>query len=151
MICMKIKKLNPKAIIPTQGSDKAAGFDLYVCDERMEDGVPLAIGPGSNALLRTGLAMAIPDGYYGAIYARSGLAAKQNLRPANCVGVVDSDYRGEVMVALHNDSPYETRFVNNGDRVAQLIIAPYLSVGFDETDELDDTERGAGGFGHTGK
>lgn len=148
---VKIKKLNPNAIIPTQGSDKAAGYDLYVCDERMNDGVALAISPGENALLRTGLAMAIPDGYYGAIYARSGLATKQHLRPANCVGVVDSDYRGEIMVALHNDSQYETRFVNNGDRVAQLIIAPYLSAEFDETDELDDTDRGAGGFGHTGK
>lgn len=147
---VKIKKLNPNAIIPTQGSTKAAGFDLYVCDERMADGVALAISPGENALLKTGLAMAIPDGYYGAIYARSGLATKQNLRPANCVGVVDSDYRGEVMVALHNDSQYETRFVNNGDRVAQIIIAPYLPAEFDETDELDDTERGAGGFGHTG-
>ena len=147
---IRIKKLNPNAVIPTKGSDKAAGYDLYVCDDRLANGVAMAISPGQNVLLKTGLAMAIPDGYYGAIYARSGLASKQNLRPANCVGVVDSDYRGEVMVALHNDSMYETRMINNGERVAQLIVSPYLSVGFDETEELDDTERGVGGFGHTG-
>lgn len=97
----------------------------------------------------TGLAVAIPDGYFGAIFARSGLSTKQGLRPANCVGVIDSDYRGEVIVALHNDSN-DCQTYRNGDRIAQLVIMPYLSASFDEVDELDDTERGDGGFGHTG-
>lgn len=145
---IRIKKLNPDATIPIQGSEEAAGFDLYVCDDRLT--TPLVIYPGETVMLKTGLAMAIPKGYFGAIYARSGLATKKNLRPANCVGVVDSDYRGEVMVALHNDSRHDFRSVQNGDRIAQLIIQEYLSARFEEVDDLDDTERGAGGFGHTG-
>ena len=147
---IRIKKLNPNAVIPTKGSDKAAGYDLYVCDDRLANGVAMAISPGQNVLLKTGLAMVIPDGYYGAIYARSGLASKQNLRPANCVGVVDSDYRGEVMVALHNHST-QAQTVATGERIAQLVIAPFLKADFAEADELCDTVRGAGGFGSTGK
>ena len=147
---IRIKKLNPNAVIPTKGSDKAAGYDLYVCDDRLANGVAMAISPGQNALLKTGLAMAIPDGYYGAIYARSGLASKQNLRPANCVGVVDSDYRGEVMVALHNHSTVP-QTVEHGERVAQMLITPVLTPDYEEASELSDTVRGVGGFGSTGK
>lgn len=146
---IRIKKLNPDATIPTQGSEEAAGFDLYMCDDRFD--TPVVIYPGETVMLKTGLAMAIPKGYFGGIYARSGLATKQNLRPANCVGVVDSDYRGEVMVALHNDSQQDFRSVQNGDRIAQLIIQEYLSARFEEVGDLDETERGDGGFGHTGK
>ena len=147
---IRIKKLNPNAVIPTKGSDKAAGYDLYVCDDRLANGVAMAISPGQNVLLKTGLAMAIPDGYYGAIYARSGLASKQNLRPANCVGVVDSDYRGEVMVALHNHSTVP-QTVEHGERVAQMLITPVLTPDYEEASELSDTVRGVGGFGSTGK
>lgn len=143
---VKIKKLNPNAIIPTQGSDKSAGYDLYACGDGYYEAT---IYPHETFKVGTGLAMAIPDGYFGAIFARSGLATKQGLRPANCVGVVDSDYRGEVIVALHNDSN-DPQTYHNGDRIAQLVIMPCLAVGFDESDELDDTERGDGGFGHTG-
>lgn len=120
------------------------------CFLEVTNGIPVLVDPGQTVFFKTGLAMEIPDGYYGAIYARSGLATKQGLRPANCVGVIDSDYRGEIMVALHNDSKYDSRFVKNGDRIAQLIVSPYLFVDFEESDDLDDTERGDGGFGHTG-
>lgn len=143
---VQIKKLNENAIIPTNGSEKAAGHDLYACI----DGVVLIIPAGQTVKIRTGIAVAIPDGYFGAIYARSGLATKEGLRPANCVGVVDSDYRGEVIVALHNDSD-ELRCVQNGERIAQLVITPYLPIDLYEVDELDETERGSGGFGSTGK
>ena len=142
---VQIKKLRDNAIIPTRGSEKAAGYDLYACIPE-----PAEIKPHSTVKIGTGLALAIPDGYFGAIFARSGLAAKQSLRPSNCVGVADSDYRGEYIVALHNDGE-ETRTVNPGDRIAQLVVMPYLSVCFEETDELDETERGSGGFGSTGK
>ncbi len=142
---IKIKKLNKNAVIPTRGSKYAAGYDLYACID--ED---ITIAPHQNVKIGTGLAIAVPEGYFGAIFARSGLAAKQNLRPANCVGVADSDYRGEYIVALHNDSN-EERIVKNGDRIAQLVIMPFLSAEFLETDILDETERGEGGFGSTGK
>lgn len=143
---IKIKKLNADAIIPTRGSEKAAGYDLYACIE--SDAV--TIPAHSTAKIGTGLAIAVPDGYFGAIFARSGLAAKQGLRPANCVGVADSDYRGEYIVALHNDTD-EDKVIAKGERIAQLVVMPYLSVEFDEVEELDETERGAGGFGSTGK
>ena len=142
---INLKKLTKTAIIPTRGSSQAAGYDLYAdIDE------PVTIEPHMTEIIHTGIAIEIPDGYFGAIFARSGLAAKQGLRPANCIGVCDSDYRGEYMVALHNDSII-TRIVNPGERIAQLIVMPYLHVEFNETDELTSTERGEGGFGSTGK
>jgi len=142
---VQIKKLREGARIPTRGSSNAAGYDLYAC----LDG-DIIIAPGGSAKIGTGLAIAVPDGYFGAIFARSGLAAKEGLRPANCVGVADSDYRGEYMVVLHNDSS-APRTVTKGERIAQLVVLPYLAVDFEEAETLDDTERGAGGFGSTGK
>ena len=139
---IKIKKLDPKAVIPTRGSDAAAGVDLHAPKA-------LVIHPNSNGVISTGLAVEIPDGYFGAIFARSGMATRKGLRPANCVGVIDSDYRGEIKVVLHNDSDI-IRPVQEGDRVAQLIILPYEPIEFDEVDELNDTDRGIGGFGSTG-
>ena len=140
---IQIKKLKENAIIPTRGSDRAAGYDLYACLEN-----EITIGAGET--VKIGTAMESPEGYFGAIFARSGLAAKEGLRPANCVGVADSDYRGEYIVALHNDSSI-SRVVTPGERIAQLVVMPYLSVEFEEVDSLDETERGAGGFGSTGK
>ncbi|MBP3554468.1 MAG: dUTP diphosphatase [Clostridia bacterium] len=142
---IQIKKLKENAIIPTRGSDRAAGYDLYACLEN-----EVTIGAGETVKIGTGLSIAVPEGYFGAIFARSGLAAKEGLRPANCVGVADSDYRGEYIVALHNDSAI-SRVVTPGERIAQLVVMPYLSVEFEEVDSLDETERGAGGFGSTGK
>lgn len=142
---MKIKRLNDKAIVPTRSSSQAAGYDLYACLPNKE----LILWPHDTALIDTGWAMKIPKGCFGAIFARSGLAVKQGLRPANCVGIIDSDYRGAVKVALHNDSD-EHQSVIDGERIAQLIIMPYYEVDFDEVEELDETERGEGGFGSTG-
>ena len=139
-----IKKLNKDAKIPVYGSKYAAGADLYACLEE-----PLVIAPGCTAVVHTGIALELPVGYAGLIYARSGLATKQGLAPANKVGVVDCDYRGEVMVALYNQSA-EARTVNPGDRIAQLVITPYITADFEECAELSDTERGGGGFGSTG-
>lgn len=144
---VKIKKLYFDAIIPTQGSDQAAGYDLYA---RGLLGECAIIQPHETRMIGTGIAMEIPNGYFGGIYPRSGLATKSGLRPANCVGVIDSDYRGEIKVAIHNDSN-TPKMVNDGDRIAQLIIQSYLNVEFEETDELSDTVRGDGGFGHTGR
>lgn len=141
---IKIKKLNPNATIPTRGSANAAGFDLYACSDK-----PIVISAGETVKIGTGLAIAIPGGFFGAIFARSGLATKKGLRPSNCVGVADSDYRGEYIVALHNDSSV-TQIVEHGERIAQLIIIPYLMAQFEEVDTLDETERGSGGFGSTG-
>lgn len=141
-----VKKLREDAMLPHAGSSRAAGYDLYACTG---DG-DIEIAPHSTAMIGTGLACAIPEGYFGGIFARSGLAAKEGLRPANCVGVVDSDYRGEIKVALHNDTD-QIRFVADGERIAQLVIMPYLAVSFTASDDLDETERGEGGFGHTGK
>lgn len=141
---VSVKLLDRRAKLPAYGSADAAGADLYA----LTDG-PVAIAPGETVLLHTGLAFAIPKGYVGLVYARSGLAAKQGLAPANKVGVIDADYRGELMVALHNHSG-EPRTVENGERIAQLVIAPYLTARFDPVDELDGTERGSGGFGSTG-
>lgn len=142
---VKFKRLDERATTPTRGSTSAAGYDLYaVVDE------PVIIQSGETIKINTGLCMEIPDGYSGKIYPRSGLATKYGLRPANCVGVVDADYRGEVMVALHNDSK-EPQTICQGDRIAQLIIEQFFVVDFDEVDELNDTDRGSGGFGSTGK
>jgi len=143
---IEIKKLKENAQIPTRGSEKAAGYDLYACIDEESVTIPAH----STVKIGTGLAIAVPDGYFGAIFARSGLAAKQGLRPANCVGVADSDYRGEYIVALHNDTD-EDKVIAKNERIAQLVIMPYLSVEFEEVDALDETERGAGGFGSTGK
>jgi len=142
---IQLKKLNPKAVIPTRGSKYAAGYDLYACIS--ED---VTVLPHETQKIGTGIALSLPEGYFGAVFARSGLASRQGLRPANCVGVCDSDYRGEYIVALHNDGE-EPKTVKNGDRIAQLVIMPFLPVDFEEVSELDDTERGAGGFGSTGK
>lgn len=142
---IRVKKLSAEAQLPTRGSAQAAGYDLYAC----LPGGSVTVAPHATAKIGTGLALAVPEGYFGAIFARSGLAAKQSLRPANCVGVADSDYRGEYIVALHNDSE-EVRTVAHGDRIAQLVVMPYLAVEFDEVESLDDTARGTGGFGSTG-
>lgn len=142
---LQIKKINAEAIIPTKGSQEAAGYDIYACADN-----DIVISPHNTVKVGTGLSMAIPNGYFGAVFARSGLSAKEGLRPANCVGVVDSDYRGELIVALHNDTDVE-KTIDKNERIAQLVVMPYLSVEFQETDELDDTERGSGGFGSTGK
>ena len=141
---VKIKKLNEEAKIPTYGTDYAAGADLYALTEDI-----VTIMPGETKLIKTGISMEIPTGYAGLIYARSGLASKKGLAPANKVGVVDSDYRGEIMVALHNHSN-EERQIENGERIAQFVITPYLKACFEEVDSLDDTERGENGFGSTG-
>ena len=142
---IKVKKLRPGAQLPTYGTAFSAGADLYACLEE-----PVTIAPGETKKIPTGLAMEIPIGCAGLIYARSGLGTRQGLAPANKVGVVDSDYRGEFMVFLHNHSA-ETRTVSHGDRVAQLVVTPVFTPGFEEADELTDTARGAGGFGSTGK
>lgn len=141
---MNIKKLNPNAIIPTYGSECAAGADLYACIES-----PVTIEPGQTVFISTGLAMEIPESYAGFVYARSGLSCKRGLAPANKVGVVDADYRGEITVALHNHSD-EPKTIEVNERIAQIVIAPFVHVAFDEVDELSDTVRGAGGFGSTG-
>ena len=141
---INIKKLTETAILPERGSAYAAGYDLFAdIKENIE------IKPHETYLIPTGIAMEIPEGYWGGIFARSGLASKEGLRPANCVGVVDADYRGEVKVALHNDSEDVRTVVVQ--KVAQMVIVPFLSVEFDVVDELSDTVRGVGGFGSTGK
>lgn len=144
---IKVKKLNERAEIPMRGSAKAAGFDLYAC---IAENTIVEIKPHETQMIGTGLSIATPEGYFGAIFARSGLATKQGLRPANCVGVCDEDYRGEYIVALHNDSE-ETRYIQHGDRIAQLVFLPYIDAEFESVKELDETERGEGGFGSTGK
>ena len=141
---ISVKRLRENARMPHRGSEQAAGYDLYACID-----APVTIAPHTTAMIGAGLAIAVPDGYFGAVAARSGLASKQGLRPANCVGICDSDYRGEYTVAMHNDSDIE-RTVYPDDRIAQLLILPYLSAEFDEVAELDETERGTGGFGSTG-
>ena len=142
---VNIKKLSPNAIIPTYGSEYSAGADLYACLD-----TELIIEPGETFLVKTGLAMEIPVGYAGLIYARSGLASKKGLAPANKVGVIDSDYRGEIMVALLNHSNTAQK-IEPGERIAQLVITPYIQGIFHEVENLSDTERGTGGFGSTGQ
>ena len=142
---VKIKKLNPNAHIPTAGSDKAAGYDLYACIEEA-----IEIQPQKMAKIGTGIAITPPEGYFGAIFARSGLSTKRGLRPANCVGACDEDYTGEYIVVLYNDSNL-VQTIEPGERIAQLIFLPYISVNMIEVDELEETERGDGGFGSTGK
>lgn len=138
-------KVDERAIVPTYGSKSAAGADLYALPEGKET----VIGAGETVLIHTGIAMQIPEGFVGLIFARSGIATKRGLAPSNKVGVIDSDYRGEIMVSLHNHSSKE-QVIANGERVAQIAIMPYITANFIEADTLDDTERGSGGFGSTG-
>ena len=142
---IKVKKLNENAVLPTYGSDFAAGADLYAC---IAESVEIA--PGETKMIGTGLAMEIPEGYMGLVFARSGIASKRGLAPANKVGVVDSDYRGEFMVALHNHSN-QPASVDVGERIAQLVITPYMTACFEVADELSETVRNTGGFGSTDK
>ena len=142
---INIKKLNDNAVIPTYGSEFSAGADLYALADE-----PIVIAPRETVLVHTGVAMEIPSGYVGLVFARSGLATKRALAPANKVGVIDSDYRGEIMVALHNHGS-EPKTVENGERIAQIVLVPYISADFNEVDELSDTVRGEGGFGSTGR
>ena len=142
---IKVRKLKENAILPTYGSAEAAGADLYACLE--ED---VTIAPGQTAFIPTGLSMMIPVGTAGLIYARSGMACKRGLAPANKVGVIDSDYRGEFIVVLHNHGT-EVQTVSHGERIAQLLITPVFTPGFTEVEELTESQRGAGGFGSTGK
>ena len=142
---IKVKKLNQNAVVPTLGSKFAAGADLYSAED-----ADVVIEPNETRFIGTGIAMEIPEGYVGLVYARSGLACKRGLAPANKVGVVDSDYRGEIKVALHNHGK-EAQTVEKGERIAQMVIAPYLAVSYEEADELSKTERGEGGFGSTGR
>ena len=144
MINVDVKILNEFAQMPTRGSAYAAGFDLYAATN-----YDITIMPHATEKVGIGIAVAIPEGYFGGIYARSGLATKQGLRPANCVGIIDSDYRGEVIVALHNDTN-DIRNIKAGDRIAQLIIQPCPDVELNPVDELKNTDRGEGGFGSTG-
>jgi len=143
-VSVNIRKLKANAAIPTYGSSNAAGADLYACIDSA-----IVIRSGETVLVPTGIAMELPEGYAGLIYARSGLATKRGLAPANKVGVIDSDYRGEIMVSLHNHSGKDEQ-IEPGDRIAQLVITPYIVGVFQETEELSSTERGAGGFGSTG-
>lgn len=144
MNTVRVKKLNENAILPTYGSECAAGADLYACNTQ-----EIIIKSGETVMIHTGIALEIPTGFAGLIYARSGIATKRGLAPANKVGVIDSDYRGEIMVALHNHSATEQK-IAVGERIAQLVITPYITATFCESAELDDTARGVGGFGSTG-
>lgn len=140
-----IRKLDEKAVMPTYGSEFSAGADLYA----VSDG-DVTIAPGETKFIHTGIALEIPEGYVGLVYARSGLACKRGLAPANKVGVIDADYRGEIMVALHNHSKNEEK-IAAGERIAQLVIAPFLHAEFEKKEELSATVRGEGGFGSTGR
>ena len=139
---IKIKKLNEEARLPTKGSKYAAGYYLYSCDE-------YEIAPHGTVKVGTGLSFELPENTFGAIFARSGLATKKGLRPSNCTGVCDSDYRGEYIVAIHNDTD-EMQTIDKHERIAQLVLMPYIPMEFIESDELSETERGTGGFGSTG-
>lgn len=143
METVNIRLLNDNAKVPKKGTEYSAGYDLYSVEET-------EIKSGETKLIGTGIAAEIPNGYFGGVFARSGLAVKEGLRPANCVAVIDSDYRGEIKVPLHNDSK-EDRVITEGERIAQLIIIPFLSVQFNEAETLSETGRGEGGFGSTGK
>ena len=144
MPIIAVKKLDERAVLPTYGSEFAAGADLYACLD-----TSVTIEAHQTYLVPTGISLEIPAGWAGLIYARSGLATKRNLAPANKVGVIDSDYRGEVMMSLHNHGTVP-QTIDPGERIAQLVITPYLTAQFFETEELSDTVRGAGGFGSTG-
>ncbi len=142
--CVRYQRLDERAVEPRYGSAAAAGADLYGLLD-----APLTLQSGETALVRTGLAVEIPEGFVGLVCARSGLATKRGLAPANKVGVIDADYRGEVMVALHNHST-TSQTIEHGERIAQLVLVPYLTAAYEEADSLSDTDRGIGGFGSTG-
>ena len=142
---INIKKLNDNAIIPTRGSVEAAGYDLYACID-----TDITIAPHTTVKIGTGISVELPSGYFGGIVARSGLATKKGLRPANAIGICDADYRGEYIVALHNDTD-EPQTIEPNERIAQLIVMPFLPVEWNVVDELSGTSRGIGGFGSTGK
>lgn len=144
MLEAQIKLLNEKAKIPERGSALAAGYDLFACLD-----MDIWIAPGGCKKVGTGVSITPPPGYFGAVFARSGMATKRGLRPANCVGVCDEDYTGEYIVALYNDSN-EIQYIQPGDKIAQLVFLPYVDINFKEVDELNPTERGDGGFGSTG-
>lgn len=151
---MDIKLLRDNAKLPTKGSEYAAGYDLYAATDKVgfddwTTHASIEIQPHETKMIPTGIAIAIPNGMWGGVFARSGLATKQGLRPANCVGVIDSDYRGEIFVALHNDTN-EIRYVYDGDRIAQLVFLPVFDEPWIIVEELDSTSRGEGGFGSTG-
>ena len=146
---LKIKKLNETAKIPARGSDYAAGYDLFANNSKVTSWNTIAIPPHSTVPVGTGVAVAIPEGYFGALYARSGLSIRDGLRPGNCVGVIDSDYRGEIVVGLHNDSD-EFKSIEVGDRIAQLIIQKFEPIEFEEVGSLNTTKRGVNGFGSSG-
>ena len=143
MTPINVKKIKENATLPTRGSDYAAGYDLYAVEGA-------TIAPHTTAKIGTGLSFELPNETFAAIFARSGLATKQGLRPANCVGVCDSDYRGEYIVALHNDTD-EEKIIEAGERIAQMVLMPYIPMTFNEVEELSDSNRGEGGFGSTGK
>ena len=145
MTPIKVKKLRPGAVLPTYGSAGAAGADLYACLD-----APLTLAPGEAAWVPTGLAMEIPEGYVGLVCARSGLACRRGVAPANKVGVIDSDYRGECTVVLRNESG-EPQILAPGERIAQMLLVPVATPGFQEAERLSDTGRGSGGFGSTGR
>lgn len=145
MSTIRVKKLNEQAILPTYGSEEAAGADLYACLD-----APLTVEPGATVWIPTGLAMEIPRGCAGLVYARSGMACKKGLAPANKVGVIDSDYRGPVTVVLHNHGS-EAQTISHGERIAQLVITPVVTPAYEVCETLSETDRGQGGFGSTGK
>ena len=145
IVHIKVKSLREGSTLPTRGSGLAAGYDLYACLDE-----PVQIAPGGVVSVGTGLAMELPAGWFAAVFARSGLAMRQGLRPANCVGVCDADYRGEYIVPLHNDTD-EPRRVEPGERIAQMVLLPCRELTFRVTEELPETDRGAAGFGSTGK
>ena len=142
---INIKLLNENAKVPTRGSEYAAGYDLYAATD-----YDIEIAPHNTVKIGTGISVELPNGTFGAIFARSGLATKKGLRPANCVGVCDSDYRGEYIVPMHNDTD-EVMTIASGERIAQLILMPYIPMTFKEVEDLSETDRGSGGFGSTGK
>lgn len=150
---MNFKRLYDSAIVPTRGSDYAAGYDLYACGYENQmynaESWEIFVNPGDTIKINTGIAVAIPNCFFGGIYARSGLACKQGLAPANKVGVIDADYRGELIVCLYNQSSVPKK-ISKGDRIAQLIIQPYVAFELNEVENLDNTNRGDGGFGSTG-
>ena len=145
METIRFKRLNKLAKTPTRGSEEAAGYDLYAAINETT-----SIPPHSTVKIGTGLSFELPTGTFGAIFARSGLATKMGLRPSNCTGVCDSDYRGEYIIAIHNDTN-EEKVINPGERIAQLILMPYIPMTFKEVEDLSETDRGSGGFGSTGK
>lgn len=142
---MKFKRLNDRAKVPSYGTASAAGADLYT-----DSPIPVTVAPGETVMVHTGIAVAVPEGCVGLVFARSGLATKRGLAPANKVGVIDADYRGELMVSLHNHSE-EPQTIDAFERVAQLVIVPFMQEAYEEAESLDETARGAGGFGSTGR